>query len=97
MMKLFGVVIAISCLVPTTTLAQNPVSEWDQISKLSKLWSKVRESRGKLIGSTGHSWPDGRQATMLFFRVEGQFWRCPMYFDKSMSYTSGTCYRLKPE
>ena len=97
MMKLSGVVFAISCLVSTTALAESPAPDWDQMSKLSKLWSKVREGKGKLIGSTGHSWPDGRQASLLYFQVEGQLWSCPLYFDKSMSYTGSTCYRLKPE
>jgi hypothetical protein len=58
--------------------------------------SKVAMTKGaKLISSGGHSWPDGRQATMTYWQLGDLFLRCVDHFDKNMVATGGLCSQPK--
>ena len=51
------------------------------------------------LGSAGLSWPDGRQAVSVTFRVttQGLSWlyRCTDYYDKDMRWTGQVCYEAR--
>lgn len=51
------------------------------------------------LGSAGLSWPDGRQAISVTFRVTigetSWVYRCTDYYDKSMSWTGQMCYEAR--
>jgi hypothetical protein len=50
-----------------------------------------------LLTSAGLSWPDGRQAIITFWNVEGKtILRCIDYFDVSMVASGGICSQPKP-
>jgi hypothetical protein len=54
--------------------------------------SQVATTEGaKLISSTGHSWPDGKQAVVTFWEVGELFLRCIDYFSADMVATGGIC------
>ena len=46
-----------------------------------------------LISSAGHSWPDGRQAIVTFWRSGTTFLRCIDYFEQDMTSSGGVCYQ----
>jgi hypothetical protein len=46
-----------------------------------------------LISSTGHSWPDGRQVIVTFWRSGITYLRCIDYFDRDMISTGGICFQ----
>jgi hypothetical protein len=52
--------------------------------------SQVATTEGaKLISSTGHSWPDGKQAVVTFWEVGELFLRCIDYFGADTVATGG--------
>jgi len=67
-------------------------------TSISTLWQFVRQNveDARFLGTSGHSWPDGRQAVIYHFTVSGFLWRCNNYFDKDMRSTGNLCYRLGP-
>jgi hypothetical protein len=46
-----------------------------------------------LISSAGHSWPDGRQAIVTFWRSGATYLRCVDYFEQDMTPSGGVCYQ----
>jgi hypothetical protein len=46
-----------------------------------------------LISSAGHSWPDGRQAIVTFWRSGATYLRCIDYFEQDMTPSGGVCYQ----
>jgi hypothetical protein len=46
-----------------------------------------------LISSAGHSWPDGRQAVVTFWRSGATYLRCIDYFEQDMTSSGGVCYQ----
>ena len=54
----------------------------------------------RVVGTSGLSWPDGRQAiaTTIEVRVMGKVWlqRCFDYYDKNMVATGHVCHELRP-
>ena len=55
---------------------------------------QVLGSGGLIRSTAGLSWPDGRQAVVLYVDSEGDLLRCVDYFDASMSSTGISCYEL---
>lgn len=45
-----------------------------------------------LVSSAGHSWPDGRQAIVTFWRSGATYLRCIDYFEQDMTPSGGICY-----
>jgi hypothetical protein len=54
-----------------------------------------------VVGASGHSWSDGRQATFTFYDVKGDknkwLFKCVDYFDKDMQSTGSICYELRDD
>jgi len=46
-----------------------------------------------LVSSAGHSWPDGRQAIVTFWKSGATYLRCIDYFESDMSSSGGVCYQ----
>jgi hypothetical protein len=46
-----------------------------------------------LISSAGHSWPDGRQAIVTFWKSGANYLRCIDYFEQDMTSSGGVCYQ----
>ena len=46
-----------------------------------------------LVSSAAHSWPDGRQAIVTFWRSGATYLRCIDYFEQDMTSSGGVCYQ----
>jgi hypothetical protein len=46
-----------------------------------------------LVSSAGHSWPDGRQAIVTFWKSGATYLRCIDYFEQDMTSSGGVCYQ----
>jgi hypothetical protein len=56
--------------------------------------SGIADRGGELLGSSGLSWPDGRQAIITFWRLEsGAIARCIDYFQSDMQFSGASCQR----
>lgn len=100
-MKNIGVLILF--LFSTTAVA----SEWKHLSGYDLyglLHSELAEQTGTIrkstiVGTSGLSWPDGRQATVTLVNIEqnGKTWlyRCFQYLSSDMKPTGEACYELR--
>ena len=65
--------------------------------ELAKITNIKRKT--KVISTNGLSWPDGRQAIVVFLETEqeGNKWlfKCVDYFSKDMQETGQICYELR--
>ncbi len=69
--------------------------EWEARPGITS--AMLAPARWSLVSSTGHSWPDGRQTVVTFWRspTKGVISRCIDHFNKDMTQTGGLCYRPK--
>ena len=86
--------------------AVSPADEWKMLPSYSMYDLLNQESVGglkfesEITGTSGLSWPDGRQAIITSFEVRSSdskrwFYRCRDYFDNSMRQTGQMCYELR--
>ncbi len=69
-------------------------------SKFSEIRKILKDQRTTEIkGTSGLSWADGRQASIIHFETEqsGKKWlyKCVDYFNKDMQQTGQECYELR--
>ena len=77
---------------PATTI----LSLWEfTIAKNENKKVSKGDYLGRLVSTESLSWPDGRQALIIYFEITGSLWRCIEYFDASMSGTGEMCFRLE--
>jgi hypothetical protein len=81
--------IAAAVSLPAAAVADRP--EWQVVPGLTS--ANLAASKWELVGSSGLSWPDGRQAIVSFWASENpQFtFRCTKFFDASMRSTGEKC------
>jgi hypothetical protein len=107
-MQIFGVNMkkGIILFIALITLSAN-ASEWKPLPgyDIFELYSgsmakKLDVERTKsVVGTSGLSWPDGRQAIVIHIEVEqGKekwLYRCIQYFAADMQQTGEQCYELR--
>ena len=66
-------------------------------SDLAKITNTSRKAQ--IVGTSGLSWPDGKQAIVTFVNVtqkdETWVYRCTQYFSPDMQQTGEACYELR--
>ena len=92
LMKTFLALI-VACAFSSSVLAtKDALDGWVPSSQTS---SQLAKAKWKLTGTTGLSWPDGRQAIITFWMSnDGKIRRCVDYMKSDMVSTGGKC--MKP-
>ncbi len=81
--------------------AAEKAGEWTYQPEMTikRLWDYVivgdRAVGARFLSSHGLSWRDGRQAFVMYFRLQFDLYRCIEFFDASMRPTRNMCYRLE--
>lgn len=100
-MKYLVLIIALSLSMSVHSGKWTPLTSYDAftIYNFDKMHKNVKSV--DVVGTSGHSWPDGRQATFTFYDVKGDknkwLFKCIDYFDKDMQSTGGICYELRDD
>ena len=72
---------------------RKPSDRWEIVAGLTS--AGLSSIPSQLVGSSGLSWPDGRQALVTFWSAKNHrsTVRCTAYFDKDMQQTGEKCER----
>ena len=85
------VVVALTSPSPGVIAADSLTKGWTPESLSS---GQLAKDGWTLVGTTGLSWPTGRQAIVTFWRSpDGAMVRCTDYFERDMIATGGKCER----
>ncbi|TXN46305.1 hypothetical protein [Methylobacterium sp. WL7] len=75
------------------SIERQPNVRWEIVPGLTS--ANLSAAPSQLVGSSGLSWPDGRQAVVTFWSAKTRRTtiRCTAYFDKDMQQTGEKCER----
>lgn len=89
-LTIIGLSTALFTTMPDTVWAQNSLGKWQTLAGMTS--ANIARTEGwKLVGTAGHSFPDGSQTLTTFWTDGASFLRCFAYFDIGMRQTGERC------
>ncbi|MCB0753349.1 MAG: hypothetical protein KDC52_17895 [Ignavibacteriae bacterium] len=93
MKKIIYILIAISTFAKASNWQMIPEFDSYKLLNVTK-----NQSDAKIVGTSGLSWADGRQAIIIFISIsqngKTNHYRCNQYFSSDMQQTGEMCYQL---
>jgi hypothetical protein len=97
-----GTLLIMGILYSTASLADvwKALPTYSMFDLLNQNGGNGLKFESEITGTSGLSWPDGRQAIVTSIEIRSSdssrfFYRCTDYFDSSMRQTGQMCYELR--